>query len=63
MVKVSRELKERKMYMREPILSRIAIDEITLESKMYVHDGAIHIMLAGNNSNSNFALPINDINI
>jgi hypothetical protein len=32
-----------------------------LESKMYVHDGAIHIILAGNNTNSNYKLPINDI--
>jgi len=63
MVKVSRELKERKIHMREPILSRIAIDEVVLESKIYVQDDAINIMLAGNNLNNNFALQINDINI
>jgi len=49
--------------MREPILSRIAIDEVVLESKIYVQDDAINIMLAGNNLNNNFALQINDINI
>lgn len=51
------------MHLREPILSRIAIDEVVLESKMYVQDDTLNIMLAGNNLNNNFALQINDINI
>ena len=36
-VKVSRELKERRMYMREPLLCRLSLDEFPLEMKLSLH--------------------------
>lgn len=62
LVKVSRELKERKMYMKEPIPCRVTIDELPIEVKVFVQEGNL-LVLPTNVSyqQATFSISLHDI--
>jgi hypothetical protein len=64
LVKVSRELKERRAYVREATICRIGLDELPFEVKLYMQDRNLHIVPTAPALNHiNYAIQMGDVGV